>query len=363
MEATQGREAVGHVRHGVNGPNLNTRPAILLGAVVCYPLHHATSDARGMKSYLGAFLALVLVALVSFAVGRHSASIPREDPGPGFVDATPNWVPLPDCSPLNDDDRARYELALQGLRTFGRLDSPRIAALRYFARPQYRMTGDWERLCFPMDLLPELAEVTLQEDFFIRGRPLRGDRLGLARRLGPRDPRIVESVAETAFSPHPVANDVLIPGQDVRTLARVILAEFGSPARQWSEQAFDAMNADNRLGTTAAQVAVALGHPRALDRASELLRDLLEQYPEDPIPLSAVNQFYDLVFAIAWAGPEAEPHAVLLIGLLDRRIESTSTSFGILQLTPSGVCWALQRIGGVQIDEVLASEPCRQILE
>lgn len=320
---------------------------------------------RGVKTYLGVVALLVVAAAVSFAAGRYARFAPSVDLSPEFADAAPNWTHLPDCSPPTNEERAKYERALDVLQTFDRRDYLLHVASRYFAQSQYRWAGtsDSERICPPLDLLADVAEVTLEKDFFIPGRPLRGYRLALARTLGPRDPRIIEAVAETAFFPHPVGNDAPIQGRDVRTLARIILAEFGPSAAHWSDRAFEAMSTDDRLGTTAAQAAVALGHPQALERASDLLRTLLDQHPEDPIPLRAVDRVRDLVNAIAWAGPDAEAHATNLIGLLDRKVESATTSFGILQVTPTGVCRALQRIGGAQADSELTSEPCGSYLE
>lgn len=142
--------------------------------------------------------------------------------------------------------------------------------MKDFGRDRYRRVGDKEVLvCAPGELYPRVAELMLSRGIFSRGY-LHANELRLAATLGPRDQRIVEAVARTASRPFAIEREYPETKRDIRSLARTTLAEFGPAAAPWSETAFRAGSADDALGTSAAQVAVAAGHPQALDRVHDL---------------------------------------------------------------------------------------------
>jgi hypothetical protein len=262
-------------------------------------------------------------------------------------------------SPMNETEWAQSRLVLQVLEEFSVThDTMHIAAVKHFGRDRYRREGDKEVLvCAPEELHPRLAELMLSRGVFSRGY-LHANELRLAAALGPRDQRIVEAVARTAFRPFAIETEYPETKRDIRSLARTILAEFGPAAAPWSETAFRAISADDALGTSAAQVAVAGGHPQALDRVHDLFTDVLAAYPDDPIPLRVRDRLYELAYAIAMGGRRAREHAGPIDQLLGRKVESWALPFGMLELPPTRMCRVLERIGGEEARLALAKPPC-----
>jgi hypothetical protein len=308
------------------------------------------------------FLVLVAAAMIAFAALHHDAPRPDKD-HIEFVSAVPKWIDLRQCTEMNEEERAQQELAVKVLQVFPRISTMNIAALRHFGQDQYRSLGkDALLLCPPAYLYPAIAELTLAQGDFSSAY-LYADDVRLARALGPRDPRIVEAVARTAFSSQIITTEYSEAREDIRSLARVALAEFGPAAAQWSEQAFQEIGADDALGTSAGQIAVATDHPHALERVSQLLEGILQRFPNDPIPLYSRDRFYELAFAVAAAGPQAVPLAAPILKIMNRKVESWAPPFGMLSVAPWRMCRVLELIGGPDADKALAEEACHSQVE
>jgi hypothetical protein len=307
------------------------------------------------------FAIIVVVIALGVAAGRYvlpAGSLPAK-PSMALIEATPRWISEPQCVEMNAEERAREELVLRVLRDFPHISVMNIAAQRHFGRDQFRQTDDKRsvRLCPRSDLDTSIAELTLQQGKFSRSH-LFDLELHLARRLGPRDTRIVASVAGTAFHPHPIKAESGVP-DDIRSLARVTLAEFGTAAAPWSEQAYQAISSADELGTTAAQIAVSTGHPQALQKVAMLLDEILQKHSGNPIPRTARNRFYDLAYALAYVGPQARSHADPVLKIMDRQVESWAPPFGMVSLRPRRMCRVLELIGGPQTVPILAGDICR----
>lgn len=172
--------------------------------------------------------------------------------------------------------------------------------------------------------------------------------LDVARRIGPRFPEIVAIVGEAAFAPNPIT-DRAWPSEDLRPLARVILAEFGADvAAPWSDQAFAAIE-DNAMGAAAAQIAIVTRHPGALAKTSALLASILRRYPTDPMPNDVWVRFYDLAFALAAAGLDAKPFIDPVVKMTCRTMNSWAPPFGWISIPPSDMQRVLRIVG---------AEPC-----
>jgi hypothetical protein len=197
----------------------------------------------------------------------------------------------------------------------------------------------------------------LSRGMFSRGY-LHADQLRLAAALGPRDQRIVDAVARTAFHPFPIETEYPETRQDIRSFARTTLAAFGDAATSWSETAFQAISAEDALGTGAAQVAVAAGHPQTLGRVHDLLANALEAYPDDPIPLAVGDRLHELAYAIAMGGPRAREFAGPIHLLLARKVESWAPPFEMVELRPKRLCLVLEHIGGEEARIALSKPPC-----
>jgi hypothetical protein len=165
-------------------------------------------------------------------------------------------------------------------------------------------------------------------------------------------------VARTAFHPYAIETEYPETKQDIRSFARTTLAGFGGAAASWADMAFQAISADDALGTSAAQVAVAGGHPQALDRVQGLFTDLLAAYSDDPIPLRVRDRLYELAYAIAMGGRAAQTHAGPIHELLGRKVESWAPPFGMLELPPRRMCRVLEYIGGEEARLAVSKPPC-----
>lgn len=314
------------------------------------------------------YIAIILVTVIATIVARPYVSSYFFPPSPRFdqepIEVVPKWIGggRP-CTPMNEDERAKELRTLDVLREFPRAHVMHIAAERHFGLERYRKIDDRTtlRLCPPADLDEEIATTTLKQGTFNRSH-LFTEELNLARRLGPRDPKIVQGTAGTAFNPHPIRADWGAPG-DIRNLARVVLAEFGAHAAPWATQAFNAISIDDPYGTTAAQIALAGGHPQAAARIATLLDEILQKHSRDPIPRTARNRFYDLAYALAILGPAAEPHAQPVTRIMSRKVQSWAPPFGMVELAPRRMCRVLELIGGPGTEQTLASAICRPMID
>jgi hypothetical protein len=165
-------------------------------------------------------------------------------------------------------------------------------------------------------------------------------------------------VARTAFNNHPIVTQYPELRADIRSLARVTLAEFGPAAAPWAVQAFDVMSSTDALGTSAAQIAVAAKHPEALGKVAGLLSAILDDQSKDPIQHAARDRFYELAYALAAAGPEARPHVQSVIRIMGRKVQSWAPPFGMVELAPRRMCRVLELIGGPEADRARVQEVC-----
>ncbi len=304
-----------------------------------------------------------LILLASLAAGLASCNMQYSKPAKAeqdFVEPEPIWVLRAKRPPCLEPTSQEVEQAAHALRSFelNRRATPMtIGATSYFSRLRYRrIEGERSReVCPPYDLYPRLAELLVNQNYF-GGAYIFKDELGIARMMGPRDPAIVDAVARTAFNPHPIMEDDVLK-RDIRPLARSVLAEFGSAASAYGQQAFDQMSGDTALGTGAAQIAVAAGHPGALARTEELMDEILGQFP-DTIPRDSRNRIFELAYALAFAGPQARDHLDPVLDILDRRVESWAPPYGMVELEPVAMCLVLERVGGPEAEARLSEPPC-----
>jgi hypothetical protein len=129
-------------------------------------------------------------------------------------------------------------------------------------------------------------------------------------------------------------------------LARATLASLGhAAARPYADQAFRLISGDDALGTGAAQVAVASGHPGALELVEKLMAEALASVPFGrAVPWHTRNRLYELAYALALGGDEARLHAVPLRQLMEREVQSWAPPFGMIELPPKRMCSVLAKI-------------------
>ena len=313
-----------------------------------------------LLKYVTIVVATVAVTLTarSYIVSRIFPPRPAED---RFYEERPRWIQSAKCVEMNAEERAQEQLVVRVLSEFSLHDAMNGVARNHLGYDRYRRENDKSvRLCPFKEFDDTIAKLALEQRVF-NGSYFFDQALRLARRLGPRDEKIINGVATTAFSSKAIPSGSV--SWDIRPFARVVLAEFGNAAAPWAEQAFQAINTGDPLGTTAAQIAVAAGHPQAAAKVSGLMDDLLLRYPADPIPRSVRNRFYDLAYALAVLGRDAVPHAKPIIRIMERKVESAAPPFGLVALRPRRMCSVLELIGGADAERILASETCNPSID
>lgn len=259
------------------------------------------------------------------------------------------------CAQPDERLKAQDELTLQALALFRRGEAMSLAAESNFLRPR-PFNGKFA--CPSTNLFPRLARVLLDNGYYDRREPqfpnyASDNELGLARLIGPVDPRIVESVANTAYYDPLVPSEIL--RRDIRPLARTVLAEFGPPhSTPFAARAYNEMSTDDAFGTASAQLAVASRYKDALSKTERMMSFLLAQHPIDPIPKEAEKRLYELADALAFAGPEARSHFSPVYALLKRKVIG---AYG-MHVSPTQPCRLLPVIGGDEAETWLRTPPC-----
>lgn len=179
--------------------------------------------------------------------------------------------------------------------------------------------------------------------------------LQLISRLPPSR-RLAEGLATIAFL------DRIPPSrsnfEDSRPFARQLLGDQGRFAAPWGKRALLEINGDTRLATGAAYVAVAALPDVALPKVKQVMAEKLKQSqlrrvgayrtggtvlvirPDDG------DRLIELGYALARAGPAAEPYAEPVIAMLSEGIARPAPPFGLMRAYPTEFCQIARHIGG-----------------
>jgi hypothetical protein len=276
-----------------------------------------------------------------------------------IVGYSPDWAePRDDCNTPDSKYQLQEEASLAILKAFAdaRASIQPYEALRFFSHRQLR-----NPVCPSPRLYAEVKQAAIRAHLFDPRRPLSEVQLAfvskLVRELGIRDPFLMEAVARTAF------HEILVPSDlfhsDLRPVARSILAEFGSDAEKWSAQAFSLMGAEDPLQTTAAQLAVASGHPQALARTRDLMASLLATLPATkPVPRRVRNRLYELAYAMSASTIDTAPYSGPVADLLGRKVESWAPPYGMIEMPPSLMCVVGEHLGGAAAEVARRQDFC-----
>jgi hypothetical protein len=272
-----------------------------------------------------------------------------------FADALPAYAPG-SCVQPDSRERSLFDLAASAIEQGE--DHPNwleIGAQKFLARPQFRSDSPRHvAVCMPEDVLRRVADALASRRGFEGG--LVEYQLELAFRLPTRSPYIVEAIGKSAFDPNIQPSDTF-GRRDIRPFARTVLASFGEESKAFRNIAYGQMSINNSLGTGAAQVAAATGHPYALQRIEQMMEEALSAVPADkPIGRSKKNRLYELSWALAFSGAEGRKHTRPIHKMMQRNVESWAPPFGMLSLQPKSLCAILERIEGK--DSTKASEFC-----
>lgn len=212
------------------------------------------------------------------------------------------------------------------------------------------------QVCPPYDIYERASDIVTKSES-LKGR-LEEYQLKLAAKFPHPSQYTVDAVANSAFNDIPQESE-FFKNEDIRPFARVVLAGFGKQASKYAAVAYDKMSADDSLGTGAAQVAAATGHPGALDRIQKMMEKILSSTPENRVvPWDARNRLYELSYAIYFSGDEAKKYTAPIQDLMRRKVQNPAPPFGMLEISPREMCEVLTRIEGV--DSVKGHSYCRE---
>lgn len=176
------------------------------------------------------------------------------------------------------------------------------------------------------------------------GRPVEYQ-LRVAAKVQNPSNQIVDQVGKIAFSQSVNPGDYNRKN-DIRPMARTILAGFGKRSEKYREAAVRNMNGMDSLGIGAAQVAVATGASGALSKVVQMITDELAAEPIDPISLESSKRLLELSWAISLAkNPDKSTTRPIHI-IMGRKVEIPAPPFGTVSSDPFEFCYILSRIEG-----------------
>lgn len=320
--------------------------------------------------------ASAIVAVVCFGLGAATVWLLSPATHLAFAEASfdknsalPLWA-RPACRAPTAKEAVQDAAALNVLNAFQDAGPLPLAAIAHFGFPWERTQQDLQRTDGPEPCIPEGAKQQIVK-FIERTNAYKGllsdDEIGLSEQLGPGSTKVLQALAQTAFSGSEgghsgVVNDSF--NYDLRPHARMVLAEFGESAQPWGKAAIAQMSADTNLGTGAAMVAVASGEAEALPTTSQLMQNLLASIPKGGrIDRTKRNRLYELAYALGMAGKKAQPYAKPIADLLDRKVASAAPPFGLIDAQPVRMCAVAVHIGGQIEAAALRHDFCRNSIK
>jgi hypothetical protein len=197
------------------------------------------------------------------------------------------------CVLPTEADKKRFNLAAEVLESEGGLWLD-IGAEKFLAHGVSKgENGERVKVCAPDGIYERVSEAITSRKLF--GGKLSEYQLLLSSKIRKPTPYIIDSVAKVAFS----SNYYISNNKDMRPLARGTLASYGSLASEYSTIAFNSMSSDSALGTSAAQLAIATGHPNAIQRTKELMEDILAT--GKPISEKEKKRFIELAYGLLYS--------------------------------------------------------------
>ena len=298
-------------------------------------------------------VAIAIVAILAFAAGWFSRSrdsnitsntTKREWK---LAAAIPNRSAL-NCVAADTNERKAFELAAAALEVVAEQNNILwldIGAKKFLGTGLHRKGQNGPvPVCPPKDIYGRAADVVTASQG-LKGR-LEEYQLRMVANFPRQSEYIIDAVAKSAFNESPQESEVF-RNEDIRPVARTVLAGFGKQASKYAAVAYEKMSPDDSLGTGAAQVAAAGGHPGAADRVQKMMEDILSSIPENrAIPWSTRNRLYELAYAIYFAGENAKQHSAPIRSLMRRKVQSHAPPFGMVELSPKRMCDVLSGIEG-----------------
>ena len=168
--------------------------------------------------------------------------------------------------------------------------------------------------------------------------------LRLASKITKPAEIIVEDVATVAFAEKHWQSE-FIKGEDIRPLARAVLASFRGQASKYGKLASIQMSSETALGTGAAQIAVATQQPNALENTLQMMDGLINSFPANKaIAPHERDRLYELAWALTYSDKKTSERIAMIEKVMTKKVESNATMFGIVEINPKKMCSILIKI-------------------
>lgn len=253
-----------------------------------------------------------------------------------------------DCISPNSKEKALLDISASAIE-LGDTAAPNsldIGAQKLLGNGIYRdINKESFPICIPKDIVERVGLAFKTRGGFGKGR-LVEYQIALASKLIHPDENIIADIAESAFARTPQQSEIF-HDEDIRPYARTVLASFGHSSSQYASLAFQQIEADTPMGTGAAQIAAAAGHPNALPKVISLIDGIINNLDIDkPIPLAQRDRLYELAWAIAYSGEAGKAYVSSLNKIMSKRVESLAPPFGIVSAYPKQMCKVIKYIEG-----------------
>jgi hypothetical protein len=249
------------------------------------------------------------------------------------------------CAEPNERERALIKTAVDAL-AFSSEESGflSIGAEKLLANRLYRRDGrSSQRVCDIPEQMERASDLIRGSDHLRRGRIVEYGLRLIAKLPNPGED-LAKVAAESAFNGSFQQSEIF-PKRDIRPLARATLASLGPLARPYADRAYAQISIDDSMGTGAAQVAVAGGHPNALQSVERLMAQKLASIPKgQTVPWGVRNRLYEMAYALALGGRQAREHVAPLRDLMSRKVQSWAPPFGMVELSPRRMCGVFVQI-------------------
>lgn len=224
-----------------------------------------------------------------------------------------------------------------------------IGAQKFLSQGLYRGEGRVStRVCDELEQYERAAQLIINSDHLRRGRIVEYGLQLIAKLPNPSED-LARLVAESAFNDS-IQQSEVFRFRDIRPLARATLAGLGKHALPYATQAFEQISIKDSMGTGAAQIAVAGGHPMALHAVESAMANKLATLAEGrTVPWEIRNRLYEMAYALAYGGMRAKQHVAPLRDLMSRKVESWAPPFGMVELPPRRMCHVLASIMEVPV--------------
>jgi hypothetical protein len=304
--------------------------------------------AGALAVWMGLYSRLAQLAPRFVQPAAAKAELEEAIPPPGLI-----FSPSSACAEPNERERALIKTAVDVLAfTSDAAGWLGIGAEKLLSNGYYRRDGQkYQRVCDALEQFERASNLIRNSDHLRRGRIVEYGLKLIARLPNPGED-LAKIVAASAFNDG-IQYSEIFRNRDIRPLARSTLATLGPLARPYADRAYTQISIEDSMGTGAAQIAVAGGHPNALPTVERLMAEKLAGLSKKQVvPWDVGHRLYEMGYALAFGGLQAKEYVAPLRDLMHREVQKWAPPFGMLELPPRPMCEVLARIMQVPVADL-----------